>query len=137
MKGVTHFGSIFELVGTWFLIDFWRPLLEAVCSILGAKWLPHGRHLGVILGVIFWDRGFSDFDHPYNEKSTFLRSEGTPKLIKIFCFFGGCFWQASGDRFLQMLLDFEVPWGCHLAPKSCLKTRSEKRVNKGGLTQRD
>ena len=52
-KCLVHFGSVFELFVIRFLIDFWRPFWEAVCVILGAKWLQNGRHLGVNFGVIF------------------------------------------------------------------------------------
>ena len=92
-------------------------------------------HLGSMFGVIFWNPVFSIFDNPDNEKSTFLRSEGTPKSITFRLFYGSGFWQLSGYRFLQILVDFGVPWGGHLAPKRSPDRGSEKSAKKGVLSK--
>ena len=54
-----------------FLSNFWGVLLEATCDILGAEGNPNGVPVEGILGPIFRDPGYSDFDNPYKENHTF------------------------------------------------------------------
>ena len=78
-----------------FLINFWRPLWEAVCDILGAKGLQNGRLFGIMFGVISGTLDFQFFVTLIMKTCTFPRSEGTPKSRKCCCFlevaFGGPF----------------------------------------------
>ena len=46
-------------------------------------------------------------------------------------FFGGGFWQALGDRFLQILIDFEVPWGVPFGSKMGSENEVRKKSEKG------
>ena len=72
----------------------------------------------------------------FYDLGTETRWKMSPEIDENMCFFGGGFWQASGDRYLKILVDVWDPWGCHLAPKWGLNTRAEKNVKKGGLRKR-
>ena len=46
-------------------------------------------------------------------------------------FFKSALREASGTRFFPILIDFELPEGDHLAPKSHQKTRTKKVLENG------
>ena len=63
-------------------------------------------------------------------KNSLFEVRGHPKSEHFSCVFEGGFWQPSGKRFLEMLLDFGLPRGGHLAPKRGPGRECKKVQNK-------
>ena len=82
---------------------------------------------GVHVEDNFGDRLFVDFCYPYCTKPSFLSSGGYSNCIDFGNFLEGALRNASGIRFGRFLIDFGVPGGYHLVPKTQQKKKLKKK----------
>ena len=77
---------------------------------LGCPEAPFWEAFGGHFWSFFWNPGFLVFDDRYNEHQTFLEAGGIQHLSFFEVFFKGRFWDASGERFLEILMILGPPW---------------------------
>ena len=111
--------SFLTLFGTFRDVIFWsflETLPERVFGDFGAQRPPKREAFWGNFRSFFWNPRFLVFDDPYNEKQLFWQAGGSRNRSFFEVFFKGRFWEASGERFLQILMIFGPPW------EACLKT---------------
>ena len=116
-----------------------ETLPERVFGDFGAQRPPKREAFGGNFWSFFWNPRFLVFDDPYNENQRFLEAGGTQNWSFFEVFFKGRFWEASGERFLEILMILGVPSGSILEAWGSIfgdRKNDEKNNQKRGSEER-